>query len=135
ARTPVDDLQRFYDWVQRDTSRQSVFIVNPETPVKMSGNASELPAMTARALFTDLPNYLTKPNRDAALRAQLAGDATQGRELTTAQRDYLRRFGRPIYVVSYERDTVERLAGLYGPAVFQNGTVAAFGVAETQARR
>ena len=127
SRTPADDLQRFYDWVERTTPRPSIFIVDSAAAVKMSGNASELPAMTARMLFTDLPNYLTTPNRDAALRAQLAGDATRGRELTQAQRDYLARLARPIYVVAYQSANLDRLAALYGAAVFQNSAAAVFG--------
>jgi hypothetical protein len=138
-RTPEgNDLQQFYDWVQHQTSPQSVFIVNPESPVKMSGNVSELPAFTSRTLFTDLPNYLTSPNRDAGMRAQLAVDATQGKPLSAQQRDYLLRLGRPIYVVTYQagaKDQLDPLTGLYGAPMFQRGIVAAFGVAETQAKR
>lgn len=133
-----NSLQRFYDWAQHQTSPQSVFIVNPELPVKMSGNASEFPAFTSRTLFTDLPNYLTTPNRDAALRAQLAMDATQGRPLSAAQRDYLQGFGRPIYIVTYQAgvpDQLDRLVNQYGPAIFQHGIVAAFRVGTEQARR
>jgi len=139
TRTPDDSgLQPFYDWIRRDTPRQTIFIVNPETPVKMSGNASELPAFTSRTLFTDLPNYLTTPNRDAAFRAQLAKDATEGQPLTAPQREYLMRFGRPVYVVTYQArggGPVDRLTALYGPPAFQRGIVAAFGLADTQARR
>jgi hypothetical protein len=135
SRTPADDLQRFYDWVRRATPPQSIFIVDPAAAVKMSGNASEFPAMTARMLFTDLPNYLTTPNRDAALRAQLAGDATQARELTQLQRDYLLRLARPIYVVAYRSASLDRLTSLYGPALIQNEAVAVFEFVDTKARR
>jgi hypothetical protein len=104
----------------------------------MSGNASEFPAFTSRTLFTDLPNYLTTPNRDAALRAQLAMDATQGKPLSAPQRDYLQGFGRPIYIVTYHaraQDELDRLVNQYGPAIFHHGIVAAFRVGTEQARR
>ena len=65
------DLEQFYEWVRGETPRRHIRH-RPETPVKMSGNVSELPAFTARTLFTDTPNYLTTPNRDSAFRAQLA---------------------------------------------------------------
>jgi hypothetical protein len=136
ARAPADDLQRFYDWVQRETPRESVFISDPAAAVKMSGNASEFPAMTSRTLFTDLPNYLTTPNRDAALRAQLAGDATQGRELTGAQREYLQGLGRPVYVIASRSANRDRMATLYGRATFENSAAAAYGpMALSQASR
>lgn len=135
TRTSPEDLQRFYDWVRRETPPQSIFIVDPAAPVKMSGNASELPAMTARAVFMDLPNYLTMPNRDAAFRTQLAGHMTQGSPLSPPQREYLLHFGRPVFVASYRAEGAGRLAALYGPALFQNASVSVFGLAETQARR
>jgi hypothetical protein len=126
VRTAPVDLDRFYDWIRRETPSRSVFIADPATPVKMSGNASELPAMTSRALFTDLPNYLTRPNPDFAFRTQLAVDAAQGRELTAPQREYLQRLNRPTYLISYKLENRDRLATLYGAPVFQNTTVAVF---------
>lgn len=130
VRTPENgDLERFYEWVRRETPRQTIVVSDPAIPVKMSGNVSELPAFTGRTLFTDTPNYLTSPNRDAAFRAELAGQATRGEGLSDGQREYLARFGRPVLIVTYqagEAGLKERLAGLYGPPVFQQGIVAAF---------
>ena len=126
------DLQEFYEWARRDTAPNSIFIVDPGRPVKMSGNASELPAFTARTLFTDLPNYLTTPNRDAAFRGQVASDLTAGRLLDAREHEYLQRFTRPLYVVTYRGGD---LAGLYGPPVYQQGMVTAYRLVERQARR
>ena len=122
-------LEQFYEWIRRDTSRQSIFLTDPESPVKMSGNVSELPAFTARTLFTDTPNYLTIPNKDAAFRAQLASQATAGEALSIDRQNYLLRFDRPVYVVTYHAGSpefVERLSGLYGAPAFRQGIVAAF---------
>jgi len=122
-------LEEFYDWVRRATSRESVFIIDPDSPVKMSGNVSEFPAFTARTLFTDMPGYLTTPNRDAPLRAQIAGQAVRGESLSREQRDYISRLQRPVYVVSYhagDETLTSRLAALYGAPVFHGGIVAVF---------
>jgi hypothetical protein len=126
-RTPATgDLEPFYQWIRSGTPAQAIFIVDPQSPVKMSGNVSELPAFTGRTLFTDTPNYLTTPNADAPLRSQLAVQAAAGRPLTTAQREYVLRFGRPVYIVSYRDEGVPALTELYGPPAFRRGFVAAF---------
>lgn len=126
-RTPVTgDLESFYEWIRRETSAQSIFITDPESPVKMSGNVSELPAFTGRTLFTDTANYLTTPNRDAAYRSQLAASAVAGVPLTAQQSAYLVRLARPVYIVSYREEAAAALANLYGKPVFHHGFVAAF---------
>jgi len=129
-RLPADsDLEQLYRWIRRDTTANSIFVIDPSSPVKMSGNVSELPAFTGRALFTDLPNYLTTPNRDARLRAELAGEAIEGKALNAQQRQYLMGFHRPVYVLSHHADRSDlrdRLSGLYGSAKFQQGSVAVF---------
>jgi hypothetical protein len=127
---PADsDLEQLYRWIRQDTTANSIFVIDPSSPVKMSGNVSELPAFTGRALFTDLPNYLTSPNRDARLRAELAGEAIEGKALNAQERQYLAGFHRPVYVLSHHADRGDlrdRLNGLYGSAKFQQGSVAVF---------
>jgi hypothetical protein len=122
-------LARFYDWVRRDTPPDAVFIQDPDHPVKMSGNISELPAFTRRTLFTDQPNYLTTPNPDSPLRERLARRAAQGERLDSAEIHYLRRLDRPLYAVTYAADDPAALSAAtesYGAAVFREGFVAAF---------
>ena len=127
VRTPAGgDLQRFYEWARRATPRDSVFIADPQSPVKMSGNVSELPAFTGRTLFTDTPNYLTSPNREAALRAQWASQIVRGEAPTAGQRDYLARLRRPIYIVNYKPGNEDGMARLYGPPVFHRGMVSVY---------
>jgi hypothetical protein len=92
----------------------------------MSGNVSELPAFTGRTLFTDTPNYLTSPNRDAALRAQWASQIVRGEAPTAGQRDYLARLRRPIYIVNYKPGNEDGMARLYGPPVFHRGMVSVY---------
>jgi hypothetical protein len=129
-RLPADsDLEQLYQWIRRDTKADSIFVIDPSSPVKMSGNVSELPAFTGRALFTDLSNYLTSPNRDARLRAVLAGEAIEGKALNAQERQYLAGFHRPVYVLSHHADRGDlrdRLSGLYGSAKFHQGSVAVF---------
>jgi hypothetical protein len=130
VRTPDQEgLQQLYGWIRRETSWESIFIADPEAPVKMSGNVSELPAFTARTLFTDTPSYLTTPNRDAVFRAELAIKAAAAQGLTAGQRAYLARFRRPVYVLTYhagEAESMRQLAAIYGPPVFQSGIAAVF---------
>jgi hypothetical protein len=132
VRLPLDgDLQRFYEWARNHTPRETVFLSDPATPVKMSGDVSELPAFTARAQFTDTPN-LTTPYPDAAFRHELAAHAARGDELAAAERAYLARLRRPLYLVTYQAnrtDLVSRLSAQYGTPDFHQGIVAVFRIA------
>jgi len=128
-------VEKFYEWVRRETPRQSIFVTNPEAALKMSGDVSELPAFTGRTQFTDAPNLtgghadLASPYADSALRRQLALAASRGEALSPAQRQYLVHFGRPIYLVTYHggrKDLIEGLESVYGPAMFHQGMVAVF---------
>jgi hypothetical protein len=123
------DLESLYQWIRSSTALNSIFITDPELPLKMSGNVSELPAFTSRTLFTDLPNYLTEPNQDSTLRAQLARQAAQGVALTREQQHYLSRFGRPVYLLTFrtgEPDVIRRLTQEHGESVFTLGMVSVF---------
>lgn len=122
-------LSTLYRWIRETTAPDAVFVVNPDQPVKMSGNVSELPAFTGRTLFTDQPSYLTTPYRDAALRASLAGRLVEGEPASPDERDYLERLGRPLFVITWHADRPEltdRLASRYGPALFHQQNVAVF---------
>jgi hypothetical protein len=122
ARLPQSgELEEMYRWIRQHTSANSIFVTDPALPVKMSGNVSELPAFTSRTLFTDLPNYLTSPNRDAGYRRELASRATHAMALTASEQQYLRRLGRPVYIVASEdnvREVTSRMTALYGPPFF-----------------
>jgi hypothetical protein len=130
VRIPAEsDLTGLYDWIRRETQPRSVFVIDCEAPVKMSGNVSELPAFTSRTLFTDAPSYLTTPNRDAAFRGRLAFDATRGEKLSGEQSRYLANLGRPLYVITYAAENAElvgRLEAQYGAPAFLRGIVAVF---------
>jgi hypothetical protein len=123
------DLESLYQWIRSSTAVDSIFVTDPELPLKMSGNVSELPAFTSRTLFTDLPNYLTQPNKDSAFRAQLACRVARGAPLTLEQQHYLSRFGRPVYLLTYradEPDVISRLTQDYGEPLFSEGRVRVF---------
>ena len=120
-------LAELYDWTKKQTPADAVFICNPDEPVKMSGNVAELPAFTARALFTDQESYLNSPYKDAAVRARIARDVASGHDLAAHQLNYLYHLQRPLYVVTYHADDKELLGRLiqrHGEPVFHESYVA-----------
>ena len=124
-----DPLNQFYLWARSQTPADAVFISDPRQPVKMSGNVAEFPAFTARALFTDHATYMTRPHRDAALRAEIATALASGQPLTPSQSSYVHRLRRPLYVVTYQANDqaqFTRLTKRHGAPVFHQGFVAAF---------
>ena len=127
ARVPESDpLAGLYQWIEQRTAKNAVFIVNPERPVKMSGNVSELPAFTGRTLFIDQPSYLTTVYADATMRAALAGRLLEGAEASGEERGYLERLKRPLYIISYQPEQVANLTARYGNPAFQRDFVAVF---------
>jgi hypothetical protein len=127
ARVPAaDPLAELYQWIGQHTGRNAVFVVNPERPVKMSGNVSELPAFTGRTLFIDQPSYLTTVYADATMRAALAGRLLEGDEASAEESAYLERLKRPLYIISYQPEQVAKLSTRYGNPAFQRDFVSVF---------
>jgi hypothetical protein len=100
--------------------------LNPERPVKMSGNVSELPAFTGRTLFIDQPSYLTTVYADATMRAALAGRLLEGDEASAEESGYLERLQRPLYIISYQPEQVAKLSSRYGNPAFQGDFVSLY---------
>lgn len=128
-RPPDDALEQLYQWIRATTSHDAVFIVDPDTPVKMSGNVAELPAFTARTLFTDHESYLTSPHKDFERRRGLSTQMLRGEAISPKDVAYIASLRRPMYLVSYRADQAEemgRLGHLYGAAVFHDRFVAVF---------
>lgn len=121
-----DPLASLYAWIMQGTDNNAVFVVNPARPVKMSGNVSELPAFTARTLFTDQASYLTTVYQDATMRAALSGRLLEGEAVSADERRYLERLNRPLYIVSYQPEQAVRLGARYGNPVFHRDFVTVF---------
>jgi Uncharacterized membrane protein (DUF2298) len=122
-------LETFYRWARDRTPRDAVFIADPNEPVKMSGNVSELPAFTGRTLFIDHESYLTAPYRDAPLRAEMASRIANGDALTQSQVNYLERLRRRLFLVSFHADRGDLIGQLikeHGAPVFRQDFVAVF---------
>jgi hypothetical protein len=131
ARVPQNsDLALFYEWVQRETGPDAIFILDPRRQVTMCGNAAEFPAMTGRFLFTEkLGHYLVEPYSDAKTRFELAVRLLAGDTATHDDMNYLSRFNRPIYIVNYQTRgsiLISRLEERYGRPVFLRGELAVF---------
>jgi hypothetical protein len=119
-------LEHLYTWIRASTASNAVFLSDPERPVKMSGNVSELPAFTGRALFVDTESYLTLPYRDYGLRKKIAEEAVDGQSLTESEIQYLHLLRRPSYIVTYRGEDLalmQRLETRYGNAIFRDGFV------------
>jgi hypothetical protein len=129
-RTPESEpVAQLYRWIGANTDRDAIFVVDPSDVVKMSGNVSELPAFTGRAIFTDQPSYMTTPYPDADRRTVISGKLIRGEELTVEETGYLHGLGRPLYVITWHADDSglrERLNGRYGSPAFSAGFVAVF---------
>jgi Uncharacterized membrane protein (DUF2298) len=122
-------VEKFYRWARNQTARDAVFIADPNEPVKMSGNVSELPAFTGRTLFIDHESYLTSPYKDARIRTEMASDIASGDALTQSQVNYLQHLRRPLYLVSFHADRddlIGRLIQEHGAPVFRQDFVAVF---------
>ena len=119
------DLAHLYRWVQNDTNRNAVFVMDPRLRVAMAGNIAEFPAMTGRAIFAaELHTYMVEPYADAKARFDIAARLVSGNELSAAEQTYLSDLKRPVYVVSYQpKDPTitKRMRSLYGLPVFHEG--------------
>ena len=118
-------------------------VTDPERPVKMSGNVSELPAFTGRTLFIDHPSYLTTPYPDTQRRQSIARQLVDGGRSNSEDAAYLWRVRRtylasgeaprPVYLITYRADRtdiVEKMTAANGAPVFRNGLVAVFQLPE-----
>lgn len=133
-RMPDEALEQLYRWTRASTSPEAVFITDPETPVKMSGNVAELPAFTARTLFVDLASYLTTPHRDFERRREMATRLVHGLAMSEQDAAYLAALHRPVYLLSHRADRPElmdRLVQRYAAPVFHDRFVAVFDLART----
>src|SRR5262245_27325459 len=115
ARTPADAPEaRLYAWIRSSTPADAVFVQDPGTEGRRcTGNASELPAFTGRALFTDYArHYLVAPNRDAPRRIELSQRLVRGDALAADDDRYLAALRRPLFLVTdgADRESGERLA-------------------------
>lgn len=131
ARVPSDSaLALLYRWIQEATGHDAIFVLDPGHQVTMAGNIAEFPEMTGRVLFTEhRDHYVVAPYPDADVRMGLAGRLLSGQAADDAERAYLSRFNRPIYLATGRADdavTMDRLNSLYGEASFRNGSLAVF---------
>ena len=123
-RTPENHpLEKLYVWIREHTPADAIFLIDPDRAVKMSGNVSELPALTSRALFVDQESYLTAPYADANARTVLARNASLGKTLTSEQMQCLRDLKRPVFLVIYHD---QDLTHLYGTPSFSSGFIALY---------
>ncbi len=126
-RTPADGpLARLYEWIRAQTPREAVLVVDPDRPVKMSGNVSELPAFTGRVLFIDHPSYLTRPHASFADRTRVARALVHGEALSAGDREAIGRLARPAYLVSFAPDRQAALHRRHGAPLFTAGPVSVF---------
>lgn len=122
---------QLYRWVREATAPDAVFVIDPRPPLEMAmGNVLEFPALTGRSLFVaQAESYMVAPYTDADRRHGIAVRLLSGDPLDPADRTYVDRLSRPVYLVSREADVADRMArlqDLFGPPRFRSGPVAAF---------
>jgi hypothetical protein len=128
-RTPADGpLQRAYDWIREHTPNDAIIVIDPDRPLKMSGNVTEIPAFTGRALFTDQPGYLETPHADATRRAGIAHSLVRGAALSQPDASYLHNLGRPLYLLVYGAPADRPPQSLWGPPVFAAAPVTIYAI-------
>ncbi len=131
-RVPADsDEARLYAWIRLHTAPDAVFVISPHDPIRaFMGNTAELPAFTARTLWTDRSHhYLVSPSKDAPRRSAIADALLAGRTLSAEDAAYVRALDRPLYLVvdpPLGPGAREAVAAASGPPVFESGGTALF---------
>jgi len=129
-RQPADSsLAQLYDWIRKSTPADAVFVLDPGHRVATNGNVLELPAMTNRTIFTEVPGHYMAPYPDAGRRFEIARRLTSGSAISPADREYLAQLRRPIYVLATEEvhaETGRRLERQSGLPVFHAGNIVVF---------
>ncbi len=125
-----DGLHEAYRWIRDQTAERAVLVTDPARPIKMSGNVSELPALSGRSLFVDQRSYLIEPYPDMEERLRVAGAIASG-SASEADIATVTAHGRPVYLLSTEAASQERIAVLtraYGPPALRSGIAAIFAI-------
>jgi hypothetical protein len=129
-RLPADSaLAQFYGWAQKSTSLNTVFVLDPRDRVATNGNTLELPAMTNRSIFTEIPGHYVVPYPDAERRLKISIQLLAGEALSHADEEYVRQLGRPVFILVNEptsQATLARLEQRHGFPVFRSGEIYVF---------
>ena len=129
-RLPFDSpLAQFYDWAQKNTSPNAVFVLNPHYRVATNGNAQELPAMTNRSIFTEIPGHYLAPYPDADRRLKISLQLLSAEALSPADEEYVRQLRRPVFILvneSTSQGTLIRLEQRHGSPRFRSGKIYVF---------
>ena len=130
-RTPKDGREaKLYDWLRASTPAEAVVVQDPgEEGRACTGNTSELPAFSGRALFTDYrDHYLVAAHPDAGRRVAIAESLAAGATLADDDARYVAALRRPILVVTYDADaaTIERLRNANGEPSFSADGISVF---------
>ena len=130
-RLPDDSgLADLYRWVQNNTSRKAIFVIDPRIRIAMLGNITEFPAMTGRTIFTaERDHYMVEPYPDAKTRFDIAVNLVSGNKLSDIEQSYLSALKRVVYLVIYQpqdQTISEKMQALYGPPPFHYGKAYVF---------
>lgn len=124
ARMPQDDdLARLYQWVKTRTDPDAILVVDPRARIALTGNTSEIPALTNRVLFTeDVTHYLVAGYADATRRYDIAVRLISGDTLDLSDSLYLASFNRPTFILIYkpvDAALMDRMQSIYDAPVFR----------------
>lgn len=113
----TDSIGADYAWIRTHVPGDAVLVTDPDQPVRMAGNVTEVPAFTGRPVFVDHPSYLTEPYEAFGLRLEAARRLQRGEALTAEQAAELASIGRPLWLVIRRPDPerLDRLRARHGP--------------------
>ena len=128
----VSALSQMYEWVEASTETDALFVIEVDRLRTVMGNVSEFPAFTRRVLFMgSTKHYLVEPNEDVLRRYLIVRALQDGYALSGINAEYLKKLGRPLYLVTEKAEDeglLRRLKGMHGEPVFREEGVAVFRV-------
>ncbi|MDX1649160.1 MAG: hypothetical protein R3263_04830 [Myxococcota bacterium] len=120
-----------YAWIRSQAPEDAVIVTEPgPPPLAVSGNTSEVPALTGRDLFTERPrHYVVAPHPELEARVAAARALLAGGPVTPAQAAVLRAPGRPLLLLVDPRVPAPARSALalrHGPPLFAEGRWAVY---------
>ncbi|MFQ5589848.1 MAG: hypothetical protein ACE5HE_01680 [Phycisphaerae bacterium] len=117
------DRAAVYAWLASHTPANAMLVtdVRDGKQTAFYGPESEIPAMTRRALFIDVPGWCLPSDPRVVKRRHIAAAIFDGRLLSGPQRQYVRALGRPLYAMCRGKDDDVHLARTSAPRLFRAG--------------
>ncbi len=122
-----------YAWITGNTPSDALIVtdIRDGKQTAFYGTDSELPAMTRRALFIDVPGWCLPPDPRIEERRAIAAVIFDGKPLTPQQARSIQSLGRPLYALCRTQEDDQRLAATPAPRLFRAGDYSIYQVSVT----